>query len=170
MVKILAPILKTTRNPPDYVHDYQDDYGCLGPFLQAAVVKARTQSPPASTTTNTLTSVVNTYTRTVNPPTGIVQQVQQVLQFFSFLFFYSLPCSVGALLPIFPVHSISSFKFSALMMSSHHIDWIRLKVKSGVKFVPHSLSHFIIQTTWVSKTNAFPFCIQMRNNKFQQQD
>lgn len=79
MVKILAPILKTTRSPPDYTNEYQNDYGCLGPFLQGAVVKARTQSPPACTSTTTLTSVVNTYTRTVNPPTGIVQQVRYLL-------------------------------------------------------------------------------------------
>lgn len=71
MVKVLAPILKTIRNPPDYIDDYKLEYGCLGHALQAAVVKARTQSPPACTTTAGLTTVVNTYTRTVNAPPGL---------------------------------------------------------------------------------------------------
>lgn len=76
LVKVLAPILKTMRSPPDYVEEYKAEYGCLGPALQTAVVKARTQSPPATvaTTTATITGVVNTYSRSVTASTAIVQQ------------------------------------------------------------------------------------------------
>lgn len=77
MVKSLAPILKTMRNPPDYMDEYKADYGVLGPALQTAVIKARTQSPPVSTCNPSLTTVVSTYSRSVNvnPATGIAQQV-----------------------------------------------------------------------------------------------
>jgi len=53
--KSVAPVLKTTRLPPDYVEEYRQDYGYIGPALCAAVAKARTQptvlAPTAATTT-----------------------------------------------------------------------------------------------------------------------
>lgn len=74
LVKVLAPIIKTTRFPPVFVKDYKTEYGCLGSALQNAVIKGRTQSPPTSTTPTTITGVVNTYSRTQSTPTAIVQQ------------------------------------------------------------------------------------------------
>ncbi|XP_067014277.1 transcription initiation factor TFIID subunit 6 isoform X5 [Anabrus simplex] len=49
LVKVLVPLLKSQRQPPDYLDDYRAEYGYLGPALHAAVVKARTQPPPSST-------------------------------------------------------------------------------------------------------------------------
>ncbi|XP_015109441.1 transcription initiation factor TFIID subunit 6 isoform X2 [Diachasma alloeum] len=43
LVKSVAPVLKTVRSAPDFVDDYKQDYGYLGPALCAAVAKARTQ-------------------------------------------------------------------------------------------------------------------------------
>jgi len=48
--------LKTIRSLPDYVDEYKQDYGYIGPALCAAVVKARTQ-PTALTTTATTTAL-----------------------------------------------------------------------------------------------------------------
>ncbi|XP_011064426.1 PREDICTED: transcription initiation factor TFIID subunit 6-like isoform X2 [Acromyrmex echinatior] len=56
LVKSVAPVLKTIRSPPDYVDEYKQDYGYIGPALCAAVVKARTQ-PAALTTTATTTTL-----------------------------------------------------------------------------------------------------------------
>lgn len=55
----MAPILKTIRSPPDYVEDYKQDYGYIGPALCAAVAKARTQ-PATLTTTASTTTVLTT--------------------------------------------------------------------------------------------------------------
>ncbi|XP_011301175.1 transcription initiation factor TFIID subunit 6-like [Fopius arisanus] len=43
LVKSVAPVLKTIRLAPDFIDDYKQDYGYLGPPLCAAVAKARTQ-------------------------------------------------------------------------------------------------------------------------------
>lgn len=50
--------MKTIRSPPDYVEDYKQDYGYIGPALCAAVAKARTQpvALPTTTTTTALTT------------------------------------------------------------------------------------------------------------------
>ncbi|XP_072763266.1 transcription initiation factor TFIID subunit 6 isoform X2 [Anoplolepis gracilipes] len=58
LVKSVAPVLKTMRSPPDYVDDYKQEYGYIGPALCAAVAKARTQpvALPTTTTTTTLTT------------------------------------------------------------------------------------------------------------------
>lgn len=45
----MTPILKATRQPPDNVDDYRMEFGYLGPSLQAAVTRARSQGgAPAS--------------------------------------------------------------------------------------------------------------------------
>lgn len=41
--KTLVPHLKTTRQGPDYIEDYRQDYGYLGSALHAGVLKARQQ-------------------------------------------------------------------------------------------------------------------------------
>ncbi|XP_012154259.1 transcription initiation factor TFIID subunit 6 isoform X2 [Megachile rotundata] len=51
--KSVAPVLKTIRSPPDYVEDYKQDYGYIGPALCAAVAKARTQPVTLATTAST---------------------------------------------------------------------------------------------------------------------
>lgn len=57
--KSVAPVLKTIRSPPDYVEDYKQDYGYIGPALCTAVAKARTQ-PAALTTTAATTTALTT--------------------------------------------------------------------------------------------------------------
>lgn len=44
--KVVAPLLKNIRNPPDYLEEYSNEYGFLGPALHSAVVKARITPPP----------------------------------------------------------------------------------------------------------------------------
>ncbi|XP_069687413.1 transcription initiation factor TFIID subunit 6 isoform X1 [Periplaneta americana] len=68
LVKVMSPLLKTIRQPPDYLEEYRAEYGYLGPALHTAVMKARTQPPP-----NPATSVAGTTnasaTTTPAPPT-----------------------------------------------------------------------------------------------------
>ncbi|GAB1868409.1 Transcription initiation factor TFIID subunit 6 [Camponotus japonicus] len=59
LVKSVAPVLKTIRSPPDYVDDYKQDYGYIGPALCAAVAKARTQPVALATTTTTTALTTN---------------------------------------------------------------------------------------------------------------
>lgn len=78
MLKIVPPIIKSTTNPPDFMEEYKNEYGYLGPALHSAVVKARTQPTPPVTVSSSvpgssITSVGATITRTA--PTAIVQQV-----------------------------------------------------------------------------------------------
>lgn len=79
LIKILAPIVKSIRNPPDNLEEYKQEYGYLGISLHGAVIKARTQPTPVSTlssssvSTNTITSVGQTIARTVST-SGIIQQ------------------------------------------------------------------------------------------------
>lgn len=54
----MAPVLKTIRSPPDYVEEYKQDYGYIGPALCAAVAKARTQ--PATLATASTTTALTT--------------------------------------------------------------------------------------------------------------
>lgn len=61
--KSVAPVLKTLRSPPDFVDDYKQDYGYIGPSLCSAVTKARTQ--PCTTTTTTLTTPGQQQTKTI---------------------------------------------------------------------------------------------------------
>lgn len=51
--------MKTIRSPPDYVDDYKQDYGYIGPALCAAVAKARTQPIALATTTTTTALTTN---------------------------------------------------------------------------------------------------------------
>ncbi|EFA03123.1 transcription initiation factor TFIID subunit 6 [Tribolium castaneum] len=78
LIKVVAPVLKNLKNPPDYVEEYKQEFGYLGPALHAAVVKARTQPTPSTTTacniSTSLTNVGATITRTVSQPCQIIQQ------------------------------------------------------------------------------------------------
>ncbi|XP_076070024.1 TBP-associated factor 6 isoform X2 [Oratosquilla oratoria] len=68
LLKTVAPVLKTLRNPPDSMEDYKNDFGYLGPQLQMAVVKARQAPPPPSTP-------LSTSIRAITPATSrIIQQ------------------------------------------------------------------------------------------------
>ncbi|KAJ9576652.1 hypothetical protein L9F63_025450, partial [Diploptera punctata] len=61
LVKVLSPLLKTIRQPPDFLEEYRNEFGYLGPALHAAVVKARTQPTPSpSTSTPNATGVSTT--------------------------------------------------------------------------------------------------------------
>lgn len=78
LIKVVAPVIKNTTNPPDYLEEYKAEYGYLGPALHSAVIKARTQPTPVTTASSnppssSITSVGATITRTT--PTGIIQQV-----------------------------------------------------------------------------------------------
>uniref|UniRef100_A0A1B6D682 Transcription initiation factor TFIID subunit 6 n=1 Tax=Clastoptera arizonana TaxID=38151 RepID=A0A1B6D682_9HEMI len=46
LVKVLVPVLKSSRIPPDLVDEYKAEFGSLGPTLHAAVMKARTSITP----------------------------------------------------------------------------------------------------------------------------
>nr|CAI5827158.1 unnamed protein product [Callosobruchus analis] len=65
LIKVLAPILRSTRQPPDNVEEYRQDYGYLGGTLHAAVLKARTQ--PA-TTAPTSSNVATSSSASATPP------------------------------------------------------------------------------------------------------
>lgn len=54
LVKVLTPILKTLRNPPDSLEEYKNDYGSLGPGLHGSVIKARLSANQAQPTTITV--------------------------------------------------------------------------------------------------------------------
>ena len=76
LVKVLAPIIKNLKNPPEHVEEYKAEYGYLGPALQAAVTKP----PPISTSTsnvnsNTITNMGVNIARSVTGSSGLVQQV-----------------------------------------------------------------------------------------------
>lgn len=77
IIKVLAPVIKSIRNPPDNLEEYKQEYGYLGPALHNAVIKARTQPTPATTTISTPSSIPcsSSLTRTVTASSGIVQQV-----------------------------------------------------------------------------------------------
>lgn len=72
--KSVAPVLKMIRSPPDFVEEYKQDFGYLGPALCAAVAKARTQ-PTALTTTATTTTTLtaNQQQATISTGKTIVQ-------------------------------------------------------------------------------------------------
>ncbi|XP_001599379.2 transcription initiation factor TFIID subunit 6 [Nasonia vitripennis] len=63
LVKSVAPVLKTIRSPPDFVEDYKQEYGYIGPALCTAVAKARTQ--PTATTPATTVGINNTSQQSV---------------------------------------------------------------------------------------------------------
>lgn len=77
LIKVLTPIIKNLRSPPDLLEEYKMEYGYLGIALQNAVMKARLQPTPATTsvnvTMNPITSVGPTITRTVTPSNPIMQ-------------------------------------------------------------------------------------------------
>ncbi|XP_012278421.1 transcription initiation factor TFIID subunit 6-like [Orussus abietinus] len=74
LVKAVAPVLKTIRSPPDYVEEYKQDYGYIGPALCAAVAKARTQ-PVALATTAAATATLTTNHQQGSAGKTIVQTV-----------------------------------------------------------------------------------------------
>ncbi|CAH1368277.1 unnamed protein product [Tenebrio molitor] len=78
LIKVVAPVLKNVKNPPDFIEEYKQEYGYLGPALHGAVLKARTQPTPSTTTacniSSSLTNVSATITRTVSQPCQIIQQ------------------------------------------------------------------------------------------------
>jgi hypothetical protein len=65
---VLSPLLKTLRQPPDYVEEYRNEFGYLGPALHTAVLKARTQPAPNPATSSACTTNA-TATTTPAPPT-----------------------------------------------------------------------------------------------------
>ncbi|XP_023012182.2 TBP-associated factor 6 [Leptinotarsa decemlineata] len=78
LVKVLAPVLKTIRGPPDNLEEYRQEYGYLGIALHAAVIKARTQPNPVTTVPSSMTTspitCSSSITRTVTTLSGIIQQ------------------------------------------------------------------------------------------------
>ncbi|XP_033220472.1 transcription initiation factor TFIID subunit 6-like isoform X2 [Belonocnema kinseyi] len=77
LVKSVAPVLKMIRSPPDFVEEYKQDFGYLGPALCAAVAKARTQPAVLATnaTTTTATLTANQQQATISTGKTIVQTV-----------------------------------------------------------------------------------------------
>ncbi|XP_072393317.1 transcription initiation factor TFIID subunit 6 isoform X1 [Diabrotica undecimpunctata] len=77
LIKVLAPVLKSIRNPPDNPDEYRQEYGYLGLSLHAAVVKARTQPnilPTSVSNVNNPITCSSPITKTVNTSSGIIQQ------------------------------------------------------------------------------------------------
>ncbi|XP_032669531.1 transcription initiation factor TFIID subunit 6-like [Odontomachus brunneus] len=66
LIKCVAPVLKTIRSPPDYVEDYKQDYGYIGPALCTAVAKARTQLSALATTAATTTALTTNQQQSLN--------------------------------------------------------------------------------------------------------
>lgn len=64
---MLSPLLKTLRQPPDYVEEYRNEFGYLGPALHTAVLKARAQ--PANPAASAVGTTNATATATPAPPT-----------------------------------------------------------------------------------------------------
>ncbi|XP_022669222.1 transcription initiation factor TFIID subunit 6-like isoform X2 [Varroa jacobsoni] len=48
LVRVVAPVLKATRSPPDNHEQFRSEFGYLGPFLIAQVTRLRTQAAAAS--------------------------------------------------------------------------------------------------------------------------
>ncbi|KAG8222754.1 hypothetical protein J437_LFUL008152, partial [Ladona fulva] len=89
LVKVLPPLLKVMRQPPDIVEEYKAEYGYLGPALHAAVVKARSQPPPptappvggpSGTSSMTGNSVFSNQNQTVSSQSGIIGRNLCILQ------------------------------------------------------------------------------------------
>ncbi|XP_046746889.1 transcription initiation factor TFIID subunit 6-like isoform X1 [Diprion similis] len=57
LVKVVAPVLKGMRPAPDYVEEYKQDFGYVGPVLCAAVAKARIQPAPLTTSATAATTL-----------------------------------------------------------------------------------------------------------------
>jgi transcription initiation factor TFIID subunit 6 len=65
---VLSPLLKTLRQPPDYVEEYRSEFGYLGPALHTAVLKARTQPTPSPAASSACAANA-TATAAPTPPT-----------------------------------------------------------------------------------------------------
>ncbi|KAH6940437.1 hypothetical protein HPB50_027587 [Hyalomma asiaticum] len=65
LLRVLAPVLKATRTPPDNAEEYRAEYGYLGHLLHAQVVRARMQP--------TTTASVARTTLTVTQPSRLLQ-------------------------------------------------------------------------------------------------
>ncbi|XP_077555121.1 TBP-associated factor 6 isoform X1 [Haemaphysalis longicornis] len=65
LLRVLAPVLKATRTPPDNAEEYRAEYGYLGQLLHAQVVRARMQP--------TTTASVARTTLTVTQPSRLLQ-------------------------------------------------------------------------------------------------
>lgn len=82
LIKIMAPVIKSIRNPPDNMEEYRQDYGYMGISFHSAVVKARNQPTPTTTavatsvSASTITTVGQAVARqSLTSNTPIVQQV-----------------------------------------------------------------------------------------------
>lgn len=68
--KVMAPLLKSIRNPPDYQEEYTNEYGYLGPALHSAVVKARLAPPAPAQICSSVISATPSIRATAQP--GII--------------------------------------------------------------------------------------------------
>lgn len=60
------------RSPPDFIEEFKQEYGYIGPALCTAVTKARTQPVSVATTVNVTTSQQQSITsRTITQSPGI---------------------------------------------------------------------------------------------------
>lgn len=63
-MRVVAPVLKSTRNPPDNQTEYRNEFGYLAPFLVAQVSRLRSQAS-TSTPANQRAITVSHTTRVV---------------------------------------------------------------------------------------------------------
>ncbi|XP_047000262.1 transcription initiation factor TFIID subunit 6 [Schistocerca americana] len=73
LVKVLTPLLKGLRQPPDVLDEYRAEFGYLGPALHAAVTKARTQPQPCLTTSTAVTTATPGSLQPPRPTPALVQ-------------------------------------------------------------------------------------------------
>ena len=73
----MVPILKVTRQPPDNIDDYRQEFGYLGPALHGAVTRARSQSTTQAASTGGISSAACkdcvTHTRVISDLVVIVK-------------------------------------------------------------------------------------------------
>lgn len=63
----MAPLLRVSRQPPDNIDDYRQDFGYIGPALQAAVTRVRAQtSTPVVSSSTALASAAGTTLLCIN--------------------------------------------------------------------------------------------------------
>ena len=53
----MVPVLKATRQPPDNADEFRQEFGYLGPAIQAALARARTQGITPTSSAPSLTSM-----------------------------------------------------------------------------------------------------------------
>lgn len=71
LMKVLSPVLRQLRQPPDVLEEYRNDYGYLGPSLQPAVSKGRTNLSSTSSAGGSAVALVTCTPSMLTPSSSI---------------------------------------------------------------------------------------------------